>query len=316
MTYRLKKTFDDISKLSFEDQNQLLDLINPMIDIKLKSEKKKTNVNERFRNLTHLSIFTRKILGMHVKSILVNSENGLFAVDPEDCVVGYELRKKGRYGQREIAIIKNFINSRSKILIVGAHIGTLAIPISKLSLKTYAIEANPSTYELLSINVSLNGLTNCFPINIAAGDKSEYIRFLQNTVNSGGSKRKPKIENLMYTYDEPEEITVKSEPLDDFLTEKEFDVIIMDLEGSEYFALKGMQKLLYHTKVLIMEFIPHHLKNISSVSVDDLLELLNMFDYMTIPSKEIKVAKENFSKVLNWMFENEEIDDGIIFEKK
>jgi len=53
--------------------------------------------------------------------------------------------------------------------------------------------------------------------------------------------------------------------LDDFMKLKSFDLIFVDIEGSEYFAFKGMQKIFKQSKVLITEFVPHHLKNVSSV---------------------------------------------------
>jgi tRNA G37 N-methylase Trm5 len=44
----------------------------------------------------------------------------------------------------------------SDVLIVGAHIGTLAIPISRLAKHVDAIEANPETFKFLSLNVAMN----------------------------------------------------------------------------------------------------------------------------------------------------------------
>ena len=47
-----------------------------------------------------------------------------------------------------------------------------------------------------------------------------------------------------YFYDSPEIIKVPAGPLDDVLAGQTFDVILMDVDGSEYFALRGMQTLL------------------------------------------------------------------------
>ena len=57
----------------------------------------------------------RKKLGQDVKAIITKSENGLFAVDPEDLEVGQKLRSAG-YGIDELERLKTLINKNSKIL--------------------------------------------------------------------------------------------------------------------------------------------------------------------------------------------------------
>ena len=147
----------------------------------------------------------RKKLGNNIKAIITNSENGLFAVDPEDLEVGQKLRSGG-FGIDEVERLKKFINSKSKVLIVGTHIGSLAIPLSKYCKEITAIEANPKTFELLEINLQLNNTKNITPYNIFANDSHEKVEFLLNTVNSCRSKKKPKKNNFLYDYYNPEVI--------------------------------------------------------------------------------------------------------------
>ncbi|WP_288882414.1 FkbM family methyltransferase [Pedobacter panaciterrae] len=315
MLPRLENTLSKLLTLNEEDQNHILDMIEQSIAFK---EKMNTTDNPEINGLFRMAefaAFNRSIIGPYVKLLMVNTYNGLFVVKPDDCVVGHALRMEGKYGDQELTTIKKFINSESEVLIVGAHIGSLAIPVSNIAFKTVAIEANPETFELLQMNIKFNRVDRCEAFNIAANDTYEDLRFLVNTVNSGGSKRKPIIEDVMYTYDEPSEITVKSAPLDDYLQGRKFDVVVMDLEGSEYFALRGMQNILSHAKVLIIEFIPHHLKNVSGVSLDDFLGTLHGFKSLTVPSLNIKVPFEQSKSTLNDMYMNNLSDDGIIFEK-
>jgi FkbM family methyltransferase len=260
-------------------------------------------------------ILTKQILGKYVNALLVKSINGLFAVDPEDYGVGWELRKNGRYGAAEIDKLKRYIDQNSRVLIVGAHIGTLAIPISKLCNEVVAIEANPITYNLLKINISLNDLPNCHAINVAASDKEEDIEFLLSRANSGGSKRVPRVKKYMYYYDNPEKIIVHAVSLDEYLEDKNFDVVIMDIEGSEYFALKGMTTILGSSKVLVVEFLPHHLKNVAGVTVEQFLSILPPYQTLTIPSRELQVYSTQFLSILSDMYDRELGDEGIIFER-
>lgn len=271
----------------------------------------------RFFIQSLIGSFTKRINGPHVWALIAKTDNGLFAVDPEDSAVGRRLRMFGRYGNNEIERLRPHITSSSRVLIVGAHIGTLAIPISKFCKDVVAIEANPYTYELLKKNIGLNNAANCHAINIAASNKEETIKFLLSRANSGGSKRVPKIKEYMYYYDKPEEISVRAFSLDKYLDNNGFDVVVMDIEGSEYFALQGMQGILSKTKLLAVEFLPHHLKNVSGVTVAQFLSVITPhFSKLTIPSmkKEI-VQASDFLTYLSEMYDRGQGDEGIIFEK-
>jgi hypothetical protein len=43
----------------------------------------------------------------------------------------------------------------------------------------------------------------------------------------------------------------------------------MDIEGSEYFALKGMQEILAGTKALAIEFYPNHITEVAGVTLEE-----------------------------------------------
>ena len=149
-------------------------------------------------------------LGKDVDSIIVNTVNGKFAVDPADLEVGAKLRLTGEYGLDEIKLLSSFLGENASVLILGSHIGSLAIPISKHCENVVSIEAKPNNYKLLQTNVLLNNCSNITTHNIAASDKEETIKFQLNTVNSGGSKRLPIHNKYIYTYDNPEVIEPSS----------------------------------------------------------------------------------------------------------
>jgi FkbM family methyltransferase len=257
----------------------------------------------------------RKRLGHNIRAIITESENGIFAVDPEDLEVGEKLRKGG-FGLDEIERLGKYLNAESKVLIVGSHIGSLAIPLAKKCAKLVAVEANPDTFELLKLNISLNDCNNIKAHNIAASDKREQLKFLKSRVNSGGSKRTPKNHNFMYDYDKPEEIEVEAYSLDEHLGVESYDLVIMDIEGSEYFALKGMAETLVQSKVLVVEFLPHHLRDVAGITVDEFLSVIpDGFVKMTIPSQNRSVDKASFEAELKAMFAADKGDDGLIFEK-
>ena len=253
-------------------------------------------------------------LGKDVKALIVETKNGVFAVDPADLEVGGKLRERGEYGISEINQISQFINNQSSVLIIGAHIGSLAIPIANTCSKLVAIEANPSNFKLLETNIKLNNVSNITLHNIAASNKKETIKFQLNTVNSGGSKRVPINNHYMYTYDNPEVIDVEAYSLDDYLSNNKFDLVLIDIEGSEYFAMQGMTDILAQTQTLIVEFLPHHITNVAGVKLTDFLDNIpGHLKKLTIPSKNKTYPIDIGIVTLQQMFESGQGDDGIIF---
>lgn len=256
----------------------------------------------------------KRKLGSDKKGLTVETKNGIFVVDAADLEVGAKLRSKGEYGLDEIERLSKLIDGNSSILVVGAHIGALAIPLAKQCSKVIAIEANPNNFDLLQTNIKLNQSSNISAYNIAASSKSETIKFQLNTVNSGGSKRVPVNNNYIYTYDNPEIIDVEAYSLDEYLETDNFDLVLIDIEGSEYFAMKGMVKILSKTQNLVVEFLPHHIKNVAGVGLSDFLDNIpKHLTYVTIPSKNTTYPIDVGIVILSQMFEAGHGDDGIIF---
>lgn len=259
---------------------------------------------------------TKAMLGPHVRALVVESEGGQFAVDPEDYGVGRQLRMFGKYGVQEMERLMPYLGPDRRVLVVGAHVGTLAIPVARRSKEVVAIEANPASYKLLLTNIALNAAANCRAINVAASEKDETIEFLLSRANSGGSKRAPRTRKYMYYYDRPETISVRAVSLDALLVGETFDVIVMDIEGSEYFALRGMQALLAKSQVLVTEFVPHHLKYVSGTTVDQFLSVITPhFPRVTIPSRNAVLESSECARLLQDMYDRGQDDDGIIFER-
>jgi FkbM family methyltransferase len=245
--------------------------------------------------------------------VVFDTPQGIFCLDPRDKFVGESLIKTGRYGEQELERIASFVTKEDSVLIVGAHIGSLAIPLSKRVAKLTAIEANPVTYRMLEINKRLNACTNVEIFHAAANHEPGEIEFVMNTVNSGGSKRMPLYRDELYFYDDPEVQRVPAVVLDDVLRGKRFDLILMDIEGSEYFAMLGMTELLSHARVVICEFIPHLLTRVAGIGVKEFLSPLREFQTMIVPVLSKYYHGANIESVLVEMFQHGYSDDGIIF---
>lgn len=266
--------------------------------------------------LNKLAKLRRRILGSRISALLIASDHGPLLVGVEDMMVGRKLVSEGSYSPEELHRLLNLVSADSEVLVVGAHIGALVIPLAKASRALTVIEANPENYRLLEMNLLLNGCGNVRAIHLAASDKHEELPFLASSANSGGSKRMPIVRDYRYFYDRPKVINVPAAPLDDVLPDSTFDLIVMDIEGSEYFALKGMPQLLARARTLAIEFLPHHLAKVAGIAASEFIDqIYPFFDQLTVPSKNLTVEKTSFYAVLTDMFERNEIDEGLIFRK-
>lgn len=265
---------------------------------------------------SRLSSLRRLAVGKRTRALLVDSEDGLLLVAVEDMQVGRKLSSEGAYASNELKLLQSLVSAHSDVLVLGGHVGSLAIPLSKACRSLSVAEPNPDSYRLLELNLLINGCPNVRALNLAASNKREELAFLASQANSGGSKRMPLIRDYRYFYDHPAVISVAAASMDDVFSDATFDTIVMDIEGSEYFALQGMQRLLAAARTLAIEFVPHHLRNVAGVSVSQFLEQFqSFFDQLYIPGKNMSVQKEQFRAVLEHMFANDECDEGLIFSK-
>ena len=255
--------------------------------------------------------------GPHAYGLLVKGKHGLFAVNPEDGSVTRHLLQTGLYAEHEIALADSFINSDSDVLVVGTHIGALVVPLSRLCARMDAVEANPATVELVRTNLLINRCDNVTLHPVAASDRRETLDFLQNKDNSGGSKRRPLREWDHYVYDDPQVARVDAWPLDERLATRRYDYILMDIEGSEYFALRGMQQILANSAALCVEFLPHHLTDVAGVGAAEFWSTLEPhFDWLYVPETGAVIEKEAIGGTLQAMMDRGEGHVGLCFLKQ
>ncbi len=255
------------------------------------------------------------MFGPHVSALLVNADPHRFLVDPQDNVVGRLLYKTGCYRGEELERISQSLRPADRVLVVGTHIGTLAIPLSTSCQSVDAIEANPRTYKLLADNVQLNGCQNMTLHQLAASDARGELQFLASRVNSGGSKVMPKKMAYKYTYDNPDAVTVQADRLDSVFEGRTFDVVVMDIEGAETAALRGMPRLLASCRELYVEFIPHHLRDVAGVTVEQFAEPLRGFERMQFSGEETIHSADQFVIQLKKAYQEDRTDDGIRFSR-
>lgn len=241
----------------------------------------------------------RFAVGPYGAAVLAKTRNGALLVPPGDMFVGRRLCFKGEYDAELLDFFLGKCSSGSRILIVGAHVGALAVPVAGRVGSVAAVEANPSIFELLRMNVALNGLANVELHNFAAGDRNGEANFLASRLNTGGSGLvvgEAGAWDWAYSHEKPSTLTVSMRRLDDVFADDQFDFLVMDVEGGEAVALRGMPGLLSRCRGLLIEVFERHLRRVARVSNEEFLSLIApYFDRAVILPEKPRNGEAAFS---------------------
>ena len=189
-------------------------------------------------------------------------------------LIGYWIKKYN---------LKHFVNA-------GSHIGTIALPISKYIRKVTAIEAFPPTYKHFLENIKLNNIKNIDTFNIALGDNENIVYFLDSDHkriknNSGGIHAVTEediIKNRLSSKLHNKKQKNYMKKLDDLPIEK-FDIMLIDVEGREYDAIKGGYKKISKNKPIIIMEIWDNIKRKSEnmvTSKEDVISYIESLNYI------------------------------------
>jgi FkbM family methyltransferase len=123
---------------------------------------------------------------------------------------------------------------------VGANIGYFSILASRIvgpSGAVVAIEASPTTFELLTRNLARNNATNVRAVNVAASDAPGTLRLFEGPAWNRG------LANTVMSRGGTATVEVSAMPLPSILSESELGrarVIKVDVEGGEPAVMRGL----------------------------------------------------------------------------
>jgi FkbM family methyltransferase len=248
-----------------------------------------------------------------VLGTVVRTGQGTFCVDPQDQFVSKALLERGTYGRAELDNLALLVGPSSRVLLVGAHLGSILVPLSKRVAGVAGVEANPHTFQRLELNVRMNLCGNVRLFNVAAAEVRGSMSFVLNTTNSGASKRMPLVRRELYFEDHPEVVRVPCVRLDELLPEERFDLVFMDIEGSELPAMRGMPRILSGAAFVVCEFYPFMIHDVAGAGPDDFLQPLADFQTLVIPSQNRAVHGDEIAAAIREMYQANHCDNGLIF---
>lgn len=242
--------------------------------------------------------FRESILSGFGEGILANTKNGLLIVEAGDFTVGRKLLNKGEYDYAEIQWLRNYLKSESSnVIVVGSHIGSVLIPISKHCKNVIAFEADVKNYTLLTYNLTLNQCDNVTAYNKAVGEKNGRIRIERNLINTGNTSVATSAHKMGSQYSDIEMVT-----LDDAIDLATVDLMIMDIEGYEPQALLGASEVLDKTSMLYIEIAPMHLANFHNDPLDEMKLLFSKFKHAYLYGDKIQYF--DYEACIAWLNQN------------
>lgn len=260
--------------------------------------------------LPWLARLRRWVIGEHAAAVVVDSANGLLLTPVSDFYIGRKLAQRGAFDTRTVERLSALVKADADVLFVGAHIGAFLVPIARQCRSVVGVEANPATFRLLELNVIVNRLSNVELFNLAAVDGEAAVRFVANKVNTGGSKvLAERVDRPEFYFDDPDVVEVRGARLDDVLGDRSFDLIVIDVEGSEYRALKGMPETLARAGQVVIEFAPNLIDNVAGITIEQFLAAVpERFTSATLLGEETSYDRRELSVFCNEIWANSYYD--------
>lgn len=238
-----------------------------------------------------------KKIKSYLKSDFIEIEGHKMFLDDKDSL---SLSIKGYYEPFETELFKKEIKEGDNVVDIGANIGYYTLIFAKLVGKNgmvFAFEPDPLNFAILKKNIEINGYKNVILIQKAISNKNGKLNLYLNE-NNGGDHRlyAPKNEKR-------KAIIVESVRIDDYFKDfkKDINLIKIDIQGAEWEAIQGMDKLLNQNKKinLVTEFWPRGLKR-GGINPREYIKFLkdkNFKIYEIDESKE-KIVLFNINKFL------------------
>jgi len=221
-----------------------------------------------------------------IKPNFVNVNGNKIYLDSKDLL---SLSINPIHEENETNLVKKEVKKDNIVIDIGASIGYYTLLFAQLvgkNGKVFAFEPEQKNFELLKKNVEVNGYNNIILINKAVSNNTGKKKFL---VTDNGQHR------IVKNGSTNTNIEVEIISLDDFFKDfdQKIDFIKIDAEGSEYFILEGMKKILKendHLKIMT-ELNPTFLREIGIEPIEYAKKLVKngfkLYDARKIPGKII-----------------------------
>lgn len=208
------------------------------------------------------------------------------------------------YENYELSIFKTEIKPGDVVIDAGANIGIYTLVATKLVGnygKVYSFEPEPITFDNIKRNVIENACENVILTNKAVSSKTGKAK-----LSTWSRSKTAKTTNYLSNEENDLEdyVIVETVSLDDFFENKlkKINIVKIDIEGSEFEALKGMKNIIEQNSEIkiFLEFNPFTL-NRAGVDIPEFVDYLMGFNFVLNNIDEEKKELQPVDK--NWLLE-------------
>ena len=169
----------------------------------------------------------------------------------------------GGWEPLETKVIAAALKPGDTFVDVGANIGFFSLLADRLvgpKGRVHAVEATPSTADLLDDNIALNGAGTIIVHRCAAGERTGTANMVMDDAGNIGSNHLASDGGASDGGNAP----IVLRRLDHLLADEAIRLIKLDIEGAEAIALRGAGALLDadDAPALLFEFTPHMLRRL------------------------------------------------------
>lgn len=212
----------------------------------------------------------------------------------------------GVYDPVNINYVKSQLKTGDYFFDIGANVGCFSLTASRSvgeEGKVYSFEPVKKVYDRLNENIKLNELRNVTTVPKAVYQENTTLRFYIASQENLGMSSIREHDTMSGEVEEMEAIS-----LDNYIRENNIgraDFIKMDIEGAEFFALKGMTETLRNLRPLLMIEIS---KNVLKDEAErlEIFRFFRNYDYekyiISEEGKLISPPQDKLEKYTNFVF--------------
>jgi len=210
-----------------------------------------------------------------------------FFCDKKDSIVSTNIRAGIPWESFMHKYFEKFSDTNKIALDIGANIGTHTVYLSEYFKEVHGFEPQRKVFDLLKSNIKINNCHNVKLHNFGLGVKNEIVQMQKFDENSDYNQGGVGIDLNENGEPKGEEIYVK---VLDELNLKDVGFIKLDVEGYEYFVLKGGERTISISRPIVIIEINHKTKEYRKDIFQFFKKLrykltrISWDDYMAIPN--------------------------------
>jgi len=240
----------------------------------------------------------------------ISPYNFYILLNIQDKSIGRPLLMKGSYEQSTSETFVKYLKPDSCVIDIGANIGYYSLLAASQCPrgKVFSFEPDKKNFQMLKTSIVYNGfeaIIQAYNLAVSNANKTIIISDLGNTSNSG-ARVTSENEDLLKINSAPDAYFEKIEAiqLDTFLTEIRVDIVKIDIEGHEPYAIQGMLNTLKRDQpVIFAELAPSNIKLFSGMEPSDFLQpLLDIGYHISLVQRNGRLIEfsQNIPAVMNY----------------